>query len=561
MTDTTFDFISAKGEMADLVRAKDWESTKIGKPESWPSSLRTTLSIVLNSKFPMFLFWGKDLACFYNDAYRPSLGRNGKHPSMLGSTAKESWEEVFDFVTDRVFDTGEPEMFNDVLIPIFRNGQMEDVHWTFCYSAVKDKSGEILGILVACMETTAQVEFVRQLEESKEELKFTIEAAELGTFDINTATNTFTANNRLKEWLGVDQAKKVLLVSEDGIDALNENDQSMVAQGIADAINPEKKAVFDLKYSIIQPKTNREIFVHGKGKALFLDEKETAVRFHGTLRDITEQKRFTDELERQIRIRTKKLDKANQSLKEKNLILEQRNKELRSFSYISSHDLQEPLRKIQTFSSRILEKEYENLSEKGKNYFNRMRSSANRMQSLIQDLLSYSKIDHGESKFVTIAIDTLIEEVKEELSEELQEQKATITTECSEEVKVIHFQFFQLFYNLFTNSLKFAKKDTPSVITVKCETVVWVNAEDDSLEEGKTYYRIEVKDNGIGFEPNQNKLIFGLFQRLHGMSKFQGTGIGLAIVKKVVENHHGKIEAYGVPNEGATFLIHVPVPA
>ncbi len=134
MTKNTFDFISTDGEMANLVRKNDWEKTSIGNPENWPQSLRTTVSILLNSNFPMFLFWGKKLVCFYNDAYRPSLGINGKHPALLGATAKEGWHEVYEQVlewTSHVFDTGKPLMFHDILVPFFRNGKMEDIYWTF----------------------------------------------------------------------------------------------------------------------------------------------------------------------------------------------------------------------------------------------------------------------------------------------------------------------------------------------------------------------------------------------------------------------------------------------
>jgi signal transduction histidine kinase len=559
MTDNTFNFVSAKGEMADLVRTKDWENTSVGNPDSWPSSLRTTLSIILNSNFPMFLFWGKDLVCFYNDAYRPSLGEDGKHPTMLGTTAKESWEEVYDFVLDvtsRVFATGEAEMFYDNLIPIYRNGQMENVYWTFCYSAIKNESGETMGILITCMETTSQIKAVRKLEESKVELQFAVESAELGTFDYDPKTESFTSNERLKSWYGLGDDKKNHL--QEVLGKIHKRDRDYVTSAVQNTVDSEKRSPFDIIFTIVNSKTSKEMIVRARGKSTFNEDEPMAANLNGILQDITEQKKFTNELERQIRVRTRKLDEANEALEEKNLILEQRNKELQSFSYISSHDLQEPLRKIQTFSTRILEKEYENLSEKGKNYFNRMRSSANRMQSLIQDLLSYSKIDHNKNEFTKISINQVIDEVKEELFEELQDQESTIVVNSSEEVTVIRFQFFQLFYNLFTNSLKFAKKDVLSKITVNCELITWDTTDDNLLKEGKLYCQIEVQDNGIGFEPEQNKLIFELFQRLHGMSKFEGTGIGLAIVKKIVENHNGKIEAFGVPSEGAKFVIYVP---
>src|ERR1700722_7413048 len=135
-------FLAGGGEMGELIRAKDWSSNTLGSPQSWPQSLRTTLSILLNSRFPMFLWWGPELICFYNDAYRPSLGQNGKHPDILGQPAEEAWPEIWHVIKpwiDQVVSGGEAIWNEDLLVPIYRNGKIEDVYWTFCYSPVMDK--------------------------------------------------------------------------------------------------------------------------------------------------------------------------------------------------------------------------------------------------------------------------------------------------------------------------------------------------------------------------------------------------------------------------------------
>lgn len=558
MSKNNFDFISASGEMADLVRSTDWQNSLVGIPENWPQSLRTTLSNLLNSNFPMFLFWGKELVCFYNDAYRPSLGITGKHPSLLGSTAKVGWSEVYEHVlewTNHIFDTGEPLMFHDNLVPFYRNGKMEDIYWTFSYSAVVNDFGEIGGVLVTCMETTTQVESLHKLEKSKAELQFAIESAELGTFDYDPKTEMFSSNKRFRDWYGLDN-KPWHHLSE-GIRAIHPADIEMFSAALADAIDPEKRQPFDIEFTAVNFITKNEVIVRAKGKAEFSPEQQIALSLNGTVQDITEQRKFTEELEKQIQVRTQKLDEVNTELAAKNRTLERRNKELRSFSYISSHDLQEPLRKIQTFASRIVEKEYDNLSEKGRNYFDRMRASANRMQALIQDLLSYSKIDNNHGEVAVTPINELLNEVISELREEIEEKNATVTITGFSEITLVHFQFFQLFYNLLTNSFKFARQGVSPEISIHSEIIV-INHSDDFFENGKSYCRIIFKDNGIGFEAAQNQRIFELFQRLHGKSQFEGTGIGLAIVKKIIENHKGKIEALGVPDEGATFVIHLP---
>lgn len=559
MTKSTFDFISADGEIADLVRSKDWENTPVGSPNKWQLSLRTTLSTMLNSNFPMFLFWGKELICFYNDAYRPSLGLTGKHPALLGVTAKEGWGEVYEQIlewTNHVFETGKPLMFHDNLVPFFRNGRMEDIYWTFSYSAVIDDSGKIGGVLVTCMETTKQVESLLKLQKSKADLQFAMDAAELGTFDFNPTTQKFTADSRVRNWYGFKESEDYSLAS--AFAKINENDRELLADALSKSTDTNLRTPFDIDFRINNDVLNKEITVRARGNAIFEEGNPVALSLYGTVQDITEQRAFTNELERQIKLRTQKLDEANKELETKNRILERTNKELRSFSYITSHDLQEPLRKIQTFASRILEKDYGNLSEKGRNYFDRMRSSANRMQSLIQDLLSYSRIDNNQGEFELISIQKLINAVTSELQEETEEKNSTISITGDTEIKLIYFQFFQLFYNLISNSLKFAKSEVKPDISIQSE-IFTSNKTDDFFEKGKSYCKITFKDNGIGFESSQNHRVFELFQRLHGRSEYEGTGIGLAIVKKIVENHFGKIEAVGVPGEGVTFIIHLPV--
>ena len=153
-------FLSRGGEMGRLTREKDWSSTPLGTPQDWPQSLRTTLSILLNSKFPMFLFWGKDLTCFYNDAYRPSLVKEGKHPSILGTKGEDAWPEIWHILKpliDQVLAGGEATWSEDQLVPIYRNGKLEDVFWTFSYSPVNDESGHPAGVFVNCSETTDKI--------------------------------------------------------------------------------------------------------------------------------------------------------------------------------------------------------------------------------------------------------------------------------------------------------------------------------------------------------------------------------------------------------------------
>lgn len=160
--------------MGALIRSFHWEATSLGPPAGWPQSLRTTISIVLNNRFPMFLFWGDDLLCFYNDAYRPILGDNGKHPTALGRTAVGVWPEIWSVVKpyiDQVMAGGPAVWREDQLIPIYRNGRLEDVYWTYSFSPVADEMNKVAGIMVTCTETTEKVQQLATVVAFSKELK------------------------------------------------------------------------------------------------------------------------------------------------------------------------------------------------------------------------------------------------------------------------------------------------------------------------------------------------------------------------------------------------------
>ncbi len=233
------------------------------------------------------------------------------------------------------------------------------------------------------------------------------------------------------------------------------------------------------------------------------------------------------------------------------------NKELLAFTYIASHDLQEPLRKIQTFVTIILEDENENLSDDGKYSFQRIQSSAKRMQQLIEDLLAFSRISTTDHKFEKTELSAIVDEVKTELKDAIHEKHATIESNELCPANIIPFQFRQLMYNLISNALKFSNPKVPPQIMIKSSIIKGSKLNNEKLSPEKNYCHVIVKDNGIGFEPHFSERIFGVFQKLHGKDIYAGTGIGLAIVKKIVENHNGIIIATSELNKGATFNIYI----
>lgn len=285
-------------------------------------------------------------------------------------------------------------------------------------------------------------------------------------------------------------------------------------------------------------------------RAVALKDEDGEVKsWIGSKTEIQERQEKKEELEKAVADRTSELQIANEELIKIN-------NELEAFVYVSSHDLQEPLRKIQTFAGIILEKENENLSEKGKNYFRLMGNAASRMQRLIEDLLAFSQLTTDERKFELTDLNTIVEAVQAEFKELMEEKRATIEVTNLGSVNVIAFQFHQLMGNLIGNALKFSKPYDPLRIEITSSMVKGKNVK--NLLPDKTYCHITVADNGIGFEEEYSEKIFEVFQRLHGKEEYSGSGIGLAIVRKIVDNHNGIITATGKLNEGTTFDIYLP---
>ncbi len=260
----------------------------------------------------------------------------------------------------------------------------------------------------------------------------------------------------------------------------------------------------------------------------------------------------------EMKMAAQKLNTVNKALEQKNEELEKSNNELVAFSYVASHDLQEPLRKIRTFSERLLEKELDNLSATGKDYLKRMDNASVRMQTLIEDLLAFSRTTTTPTHFELKDLNVLLHDVSVNLKEVIEEAKGVILADQLPSAKVVDFQFQQMLENLLINALKYRKESEPPRIIIKCAEV---KAEDDPFVSNTgidDYYLITIQDNGIGFEQEYAEKIFEIFQRLHGKHEYSGTGIGLAICKKTIENHHGRIRAEGVLGVGSTFFVYLP---
>ena len=248
----------------------------------------------------------------------------------------------------------------------------------------------------------------------------------------------------------------------------------------------------------------------------------------------------------------RELELKNQELKRSNQALEQ-------FAYAASHDLQEPLRKIETFGDLLLHQYANQLDATGADLLRRMQVASQRMSGMIRDLLHYSRTFTPKNHLEAVDLNLLMQDITVDLEGDIKDKQAIIQFASLPIVRGDRPQYRQLFFHLINNALKFTRPNTIPSVTISGRIVCGLGLRQRYPEaNAPSFWEITVQDNGIGFEPKFNERIFQLFQRLHGRTQYQGSGIGLAICKKVVENHQGFIEAQGQLGQGATFTIYLP---
>jgi PAS domain S-box-containing protein len=259
------------------------------------------------------------------------------------------------------------------------------------------------------------------------------------------------------------------------------------------------------------------------------------------MHDITEIKN----VQRSLELKVEELNNSNQDLEQ--------------FAYVASHDLQEPLRKIRAFGDRLQSKFNKDISEEGLDYIKRMQSASERMQTLIDDLLTYSRVTRTDEGFVEVDLHEEIQKILEDLEYTIEKKNATIDLMVNHTISAIPGQIRQLLQNLLSNAIKFTQEGINPVVEIKSEILKGSLLDIPELEQNKDYCRISVQDNGIGFDQQYSDKIFELFQRLHTRNEYQGTGIGLAVCKKIVDKHNGLINVTSKQNHGTKFVIILPV--
>lgn len=412
--------------MGQLIRDFDWSTTILGSPGTWPQSLRISLGNLLNSGFPMFLFWGDELICFYNDAFRPSLGEEGKHPA-IGKPAKEVWFDIWNFVgplIESVMATGKAVWYEDQLIPFHRNGKLEDIYWTFSYSAIVNEEGVPEGVMATCIETTRAVANRKKMQESANILRKTILHAPIAICMFCGPDYKFDiVNPQMAEMLGRDLA---FLEGKPLLEAVPELKNAGLKE-ILDkvALTGETYLSPEQEFTINREHGPEPIIVKYIYEPMF-DDSGKPERIMAVAIDVTQQAIARQKIEEIVAQRTRELASANEALLLSNTELQRSNANLEEFAHAASHDLKEPIRKIHFFTNHLKQQLLSQLGEAEIRAFSRIENATNRMGILIDDLLLYSHVSVQPYEMETIDLNQKIRRVLEDLELDIQQKSVDI---------------------------------------------------------------------------------------------------------------------------------------
>ncbi len=461
--------------------------------------------------------------------------------SMLTIIPRERWDEEY-YIQDQIRKGNKIDHYETKRIA--RDGKLLDVSLTI--SPVRDSSGTIIGASKIARDITDRKSNEKALRESEERLRLAVRTAKLGTWKMDPFSGEIECSVECRNILGFPESLELsldLLLKQ-----VYPKDMHILENVFARVYQVDMNPDFDIEHRIISYSDGRIKWIRVRCK-MYFDNDGQPEKLIGTIMEITDEKERHRSLEEKVGKRTRELERLNAELQRSNRDLEQ-------FAFVASHDLQEPLRKIQSLVS-LIELKTEN-KEQFIPHFEKISQSASRMSELIADVLEYSRLGKSEALFGSVDLNGLIRQVLSDLESSITTSRAKIKIAPLPVVTGIQAQLHQLFANLISNSLKFSPASPE--ITLTRESVTSKEIKNlPALDPARTYIKLVLTDNGIGFDNQHAEKIFLLFQRLNGRSAYKGTGIGLALCKKIVENHGGHISASGEPGKGARFTVILPV--
>ncbi len=534
------------GSMQDITKRKATE-------EAVKQSEQRFLNLVREATIGIIILIGEEMKVeVVNNAYGALIGRMPEEliKMPLFQIIPEA-EEVFRPILNKVLSMGTPIYLYDQPYLVHSTGKKIEGYLNLVYQPYKEVDGTTTGVMALCQDVTPQVIARKKAEEAEETTRLAIASAELGTFDVDLLSNEIVSSQRLDHIFDVehisDRARYISAIHADDQPIRNRAYQVAFQNGL-------------LEYEArIKRKDHSVRWIRVKGR-IFFDDSNKPIKLLGVAQDITEEKEFTKELERQVTERTAEVEISRKELEKYVVELKRSNTNLQEFAYAASHDLKEPIRKIHFFSDRIKSALAERLSDVEKHSFERLEAAAKRMGTLIEDLLSYSEVSLSPAIYGEVNLNEIIDLVLKDLDLEIETKNATVSVSKLFSIKGHHRQLQQAFLNLISNSLKYSKPEVSPQIFIDYHYVDGntIQARIPDIDVSLKYHVCMIRDNGIGFEQTDADRIFNVFTRLHGNKQYKGTGVGLSIARKVFENHNGFVIAESKPGEGSTFKVYLP---
>ncbi|GGO39369.1 sensor histidine kinase [Deinococcus humi] len=560
----------AEHEMPALIQGFDWAATPLGPREDWPISLRVVTELLLAQPLPMIVLWGPELIQIYNDGYRIVMG--DKHPAGLGQPNQACWPEVWDFnrsIFEGVLTRGETFTFTDQPLALRPSDPTGPGYFTLNFSPVKDDHGAVGGVLAIVTETTARVRAAQQAELHRitvERRNATLEAFAVLTRDLGLETDALTLIRRVQEVVLPLLAAGFVgyYVPEDGLWRIK------VQVGLASF--PELQAAVDAGFPF---ETTPNLLIPWRsGQAHYQDVYDPAadqllgnnpypqatatlpVRVNGQVQGVlgfalndtrvwsSVDRAVLGTVERSLTLALERLEQTRHA-EQQRAALQAANEELEAFAYSVSHDLRAPVRHIQGFSGLLRKGMGSQLDLKASHYLGVIDEAAGRMNVLIDAMLELSRAARLPLRLGTVDLEALVLRSRQDLEMEAQGRAVQWRVTPLPLVTGDQDTLQQVVSNLLSNAVKYTRPRETAVIEV------WAEAREGA-------WAVFVRDNGVGFDPQYQDKLFGVFQRLHLEREFEGTGVGLANVRRIIARHGGTVSAQGVLGEGATFGFTLP---
>jgi PAS domain S-box-containing protein len=569
LNDLYFDFTykplrNSRGEIYGIMEMAVEVTEQVLARKKLEESELFARTVFENSPVAKLVFVGPEMTI--KSVNRNMLAMLGRDEAVIGKPIFEAIPELnssdLPDILRKVFTTGQTFYGDERQYEVLRNGKPSIGFYNSIYKALIRPDGDIYGIIVTATEITEQVSARKKILEAEESLRQAVELAQLGTWSYEIESATMIYGRRMRNWFGFGESEHISI--QEAYERVFIDDQEQVAAALRDSLDPAIRADYDVEYRIRDENDNERI-LHSQGKAFFND-RGLAYRVSGTAQDVTAQRKVQAALEQEVRERTAELNNLNEELlaineelQLSNERLSHSNEELAQYAYVASHDLQEPLRKIRLFSDML----YTQLGESaGESYLvNKIIRSSERMTMLIRDLLEFSRLLKSDRLMRPVNLAQVAEAVINDFELTISEKKAEVSFGKLPVIEAVNLQMNQLFYNLLGNALKFSNAEKAPVIRIDSKAISHDDVEKfmPKALSFTTYQQITFSDNGIGFAPEYKEQIFEVFKRLHGRDMYPGSGIGLALCRRIVANHQGHLYAESTPEVGTTFHIILPV--